>query len=91
METTFDNKCVILAELWLEYREDTEFEDYIKYNDLGLPLAYSVYNKIIEPNDNVTRFIDEAFALLLVLLGLSDDNYQSLDDLLNGSSDENGE
>jgi len=85
METTFDNKCVILADLWLEYREDPEFEDYIKYNDLSLPLAYAITNKIIEPSDRAKSFINEGFALLLDLLDVLDDNYQSLDDLFAGS------
>lgn len=87
METTFDNKCGILSELWLEYREDPEFEDYIKYNDLALPLAYAITNQIIEVSDRVKSFVDEGFALLLDLLSVEDDNFQSLDDLFAGSVD----
>ena len=85
METTFDNKCAILADLWLGYREDPEFEDYITYNDLALPLAYSITNKIVEPTDRATNFINEGFSLLLSLLGVDDDNFQSLDDLFAAS------
>jgi hypothetical protein len=35
---TFDNKISILAELWMNYRDDEELQDFIEYNDLGLPL-----------------------------------------------------
>ena len=81
METTFDNKCGILSELWLEYRNDDEFEDYIKYNDLALPLAYAISNKIVDKTDSLTNFVNEGFTMLLDLLSVEDDNFQSLDDL----------
>jgi hypothetical protein len=81
METTFENKCGILSDLWLEYREDTEFEDYIKYNDLSLPLAYAVDKQIIEVTDRVKTFVDEGFAMLLDLLSVEDDGFENLDDL----------
>lgn len=85
METTFENKCIILADLWLGYREDAEFEDYIRYNDLALPLAYSLANNIVEKTDKATNFVNEGFALLIDLLGVEDDNYQSLDDVFAAS------
>ena len=87
METTFENKCEILAEVWLDYREDPEFEDYIKYNDLALPLAWAVSRNVVAKTDKLENFVDEGFALLLDLLSVEDDNYQSLDDLLAGAAD----
>ncbi len=42
MATTFENKCAILADLWLNYKDNEELEDFVEYNDLGLPLAYGV-------------------------------------------------
>lgn len=87
METTFENKCGILADLWLEYREDTEFEDYIAYNDIALPLAWAISRDVVTKTDRLTNFIEEAFALLLDLLSIEDDNYQSLDDLFAGAAD----
>jgi hypothetical protein len=85
METTFDNKCIILADLWLNYKGDVEFQTFIEYNDLGLPLAYGVANAIIEASDKATNFINETFALLLDGLGVEDNDYQNLDDLLSGA------
>ena len=32
--TTQDSKAEILAELWLNYRDDINFEDFISYNEL---------------------------------------------------------
>lgn len=88
METTFENKCSILSELWLNYKGDPEFTTFIEYNDLGLPLAYAVNNQIIEANDKVTNFISETFALLIDGLDVEDNDYQSLDDLLEGAAKE---
>lgn len=82
-ETTFDNKANILADLWLNYRDDSEFADFLEYNDLGLPLAYAISNKIVPATDIATRFIEETFALLLAGLQIAEDTgYETLDDVM---------
>ena len=80
--TTFRTRCQILAQLWMEYRDDTEFQDFIEYNDLGLPLAYAIAEGIVESTDIASNFINEAFDILLSALGLEDTGYESLEDLL---------
>jgi len=80
--TTFENKCLILSDLWLNYRDDEQFEDFITYNDMGLPLAYALSEEIVKGTDTSTQFINETFDLLLAGLGIEDSDYQSLDDLL---------
>ena len=87
MATTFDNKASILADLWLNYRQDEEFADFIEYNDIGLPLAYAIANGIVKTTDVATRFIEETFDLLLAGLGYEDLTFEDLDELL-GSLDE---
>jgi hypothetical protein len=82
MTTTFENKASILADLWIEYRDDENFNDFFEYNDLGLPLAYAIANGLIDTTDKVSSFIDEAFALLLEGLGQEDTGYESLEQLL---------
>ncbi len=83
MPTTFDNKASILADLWLNYRQDKDFTDFVEYNDIGLPLAYAIANDIVKTTDIATRFIDETFDLLIAGLEIDDteDGYESLDDL----------
>ena len=52
--TPFSSKCEILGELWLKYRADyPDLEDFIEYNDLGLPIAYAIANDIVKPLDIV--------------------------------------
>ncbi len=82
-ETTFTSKCEILADLWLNYRDDSEFGDFITYCDLALPLAYAYANAIItERTEQATNFINEAWALLLNGLGIEDAEFATLDDVL---------
>ena len=80
-ETTFQNKCDILSELWINYKTDQNFEDFISYNDLGLPLAYAIANGIVVATEASVRFIDETFNLLLSSLEVDDKGFDSLDDI----------
>lgn len=81
-ETPFSTKAEILADLWLNYRQDDEFADFIEYNDIGLPLAYLIHNEIVKTTDVAQKFVEETFELLLAGLEIPDDGYEHLDDLL---------
>jgi hypothetical protein len=78
----FDNKITILAELWMNYRDDNELKDFIEYNDLGLPMAYFLMNEIVLPTDSTHIYINETYDLLLGALGAEDKEWSSLDELL---------
>ena len=81
--TPFSNKCEILGELWLKYRGDyPDFEDFIDYNDLGLPIAYAISNNLVKSTDLAKAFVEETFDLLLAGLGVEDDGWDNLDELL---------
>ena len=80
--TPLFSRAEILADLWMNYRDDEEFLDFVEYNDLGLPLSYAFANGIIESNENVEAMIDESFNLLLAAMETEDTGFDSLDDLL---------
>lgn len=84
MATEQNIKLEILADLWMNYRSDEEFTDFIEYNDLGLPLAYAAINNITSLNPTGEAMVEESFNLLLAALGVEDleEGYSSLDDLL---------
>jgi hypothetical protein len=84
--TPFSNKCSILGELWLSYRSEEDFEDFIDYNDLGLPIAYAIANDIVKSTDLAKAFVDETFDLLLVALGLEDEAWEHLDEMLSAQN-----
>ncbi|CAB4242276.1 hypothetical protein UFOVP222_93 [uncultured Caudovirales phage] len=81
-ETTIDNKIGILAQFWMDYRNSDAFESFIMYNDLGLPLSYAFAEKLAKPTDIGIDFINETFGLLLGTLGIEDDAYETLEDIL---------
>jgi hypothetical protein len=66
----------------MDYRGDVEFQDFIEYNDLGLPLAYAISEGIVEKTDIASNFINEAFDILLAALGVEDTGFESLEDML---------
>lgn len=82
METQFLDKAQILADLWMNYRWEKDFEDFITYNDLGLPLAFALSEEIIERTPQLDTYIEETFALFLAALELEDEGFDSLDDIL---------
>jgi hypothetical protein len=81
-ETTIENKAGILSELWMNYRDDVEFADFIDYNDLGLPLAYAIANGIVDLSPKANDFISETFDLLLASLAIEDTGFETIDDVL---------
>ena len=80
--TSYTDKCAILAELWLAYRTDPEFQYFTEYNDLGLPLAYAIDCDIIKSTEMAQRFVEETFDLLLASLKVEDTGFDTLDALL---------
>jgi hypothetical protein len=80
--TAYTDKCSILAEVWLDYRNDEEFQDFIEYNDLGLPIAYAIANEIVKSTEMAQRFVEETFDLLLAALDIEDSGWENLDELL---------
>jgi hypothetical protein len=84
--TPFSDQCVILTDLWLNYRSDEGFTDFIEYNDIGLPLAYAVTKGLAEVNSVGESLIEETFSLLLEGLGLDDTGFDSLDEVLDANT-----
>jgi hypothetical protein len=84
-ETPFEIKCNILADLWMNYRGDIDFKDFIEYNDVGLPAAWLLAEDIVSVTERVTPMIEETFLLLMAALDIEEDSgFESLDDMLVG-------
>jgi hypothetical protein len=66
----------------MNYREDDHLDDFMEYNDLGLPLAYLLMNEIVLATEQSVIYIDETFDLLLSALSVEDKGFESLDELL---------
>jgi len=82
-KTPFNDKCNILADLWLNYRADEQFSDFVEYNDLGLPLAFLFTEDIVKAkSDQANQMVEETFDLFLSALELEDEGFDTLDDML---------
>lgn len=86
MTSSLNNKAGILAELWMNYRDDKDLADFIEYNDIGLPLAYFVYNELVEPTTSAEMYVEETYHLLVFSLGIEDKEYDNLDEMLSEAS-----
>jgi hypothetical protein len=87
MPNDFSNKITILAELWMNYRDDEQLKDFIEYNDLGLPMAYFLMNELVLPTKQSEVYVSETYELLISSLGAEDIEFESLDELLNSIQD----
>jgi hypothetical protein len=81
MQTDFQSKVSILADLQANYQGDSEMRDFMEFNDIGLPLAYLVNEKLAVETESGSRFIEETFELLLVALGIEDTGFEFLDEV----------
>jgi hypothetical protein len=88
--TDFTKVCEILGVLYVNYKEDDDFKDFIDFNDLGLPLAYLASENLCEVSDDGARYIMETWLLFLKGLGLEDTGvWDSLEDVLEIAEDNN--
>lgn len=78
----FSNQASILSQLWMNYKQDDSFKDFVEYNDLGLPLAYFIATGLVVPNDQAKYYVEETYDLLLASLKVEDKEYASLDEML---------
>ena len=86
MATDFSNQTSILADLWINFRDEGEFKDFLEYNDIGLPLAYYIHTDLVTPTDQAKMFVEETFNLLCSALGVDiDGEYESLNEMFDKS------
>jgi hypothetical protein len=81
MKTSFETQCDILAQLWIEHRQDEDFKDFVEYNDLGLPLAYFISEGVALPTPLAETYVGETFDLLLFALDVEDTGFELLADI----------
>lgn len=83
MTTTFKNKCAILSDLWINYRMNEELQDFVAYNDLGLPLGYFIHTKLVTVTDEGIPYVEDTFNHLCMGLDMDPNGeYESLSDLM---------
>ena len=79
--TDFTSKCEILGQFYSNYRNEKDFQDFMEFNDLGLPLAYFVSENLCEVSDDGVRYINETFDLFIASLEITDTGFANLEDV----------
>lgn len=82
----FADKAGVLGQLWIEFRGDEDFSDFIEYNDLGLPLAYMVAEGLVKECSPVgEEVIDETYKMFMALLEITESDLEVLEEINLGS------
>ena len=67
------DKTGILGELWINYKDDEAFQEFIRYNDLGLPLSYMVAEGLVTDLTPLgEEYIEETFGLFIASMGIEE-------------------
>jgi hypothetical protein len=89
--TDFVTQCVILGELYSDYKDAKDFKAFIEYNDLGLPLAWlTAEGLVLEVSDDGRRYILDTFEMFIESIRLTHDDIlegMTLDEVLEIASD----
>ena len=82
--SSFESICSILGELWMDYKNDKYFKDFIEYNDIGLPIAFLIDNELVEPTQLAKQYVYETWDIFLAALEVVEDlGWESLEDVFN--------
>ena len=87
----FSNKCEILGNLWLFYREDIQgneaWEAFFEYNDIALPLAYMLMSELTSAvNDDGREYIEQTWLMFCDYIEIDPDGeYETISDAFEAS------
>lgn len=92
-KTAFSEKCKILGDLWLYYREEVEgneaWENFFAYNDVALPLAYLIAYDIalVSGDGQAEKFIDQTWATFCDYIEIDPEGwYRTIDEAFAASN-----
>jgi hypothetical protein len=78
-----NNKIAVLADLYLNYRDEEQFKEFADYNDIGLPIAHLVHTGLCNMNKEAELYIEETYDLLIAAMGVDPDEvYETIDDMI---------
>ena len=83
MINELNNKIAVLADLYLNYRDEDQFKEFADYNDIGLPIAHLVHTGLCTMNKSGEIYSEETYDLLVSAMNVDPDgNYESIEDML---------
>ena len=79
MINELNNKIAVLADLYLNYRDEEQFKEFADYNDIGLPIAHLVHTGLVTMNKEGEIYIEETYDLLVSAMNVDPDgNYETI-------------
>lgn len=82
----FADKAGIIGQLWIEFRHDEDFEQFMEYNDLGCPLGYMIAEGIVkEPSPLGEEMLVETYRMFMELINVTDEEVAELPEINLGS------
>jgi len=82
MALNLADKSGLMAELWMNYRDDKNFSDFFGYNDIGLPISYYLAEGLItELSPLGEQYIIETCDMFLALIDVTEDEADGLIDI----------
>ena len=83
MMNEMDRKVGVLADLYLNYRDENQFKEFADYNDIGLPIAHLVHTGLCNMNKEAEVYVEETYDLLVSAMGVEPDlDYHTIEDML---------
>jgi len=82
MALNLADKSGLMAELWMNYRDDKNFSDFFGYNDIGSPISYYLAEGLItELSPLGEQYIIETCDMFLALIDVTEDEADGLIDI----------
>lgn len=92
-KTAFSEKCQILGDLWLYYREEANkheaWKEFFLINDVALPAAYMISNDYLLPSGDgmIENFIDETWDSFCEYIEIDPEGwYRNIDEAFSASN-----
>jgi hypothetical protein len=74
------DKTGILGQLWIQFRDEEEFETFMEYNDIGLPMAYYVAEGLVKDLTPLgEQYIIETFDMFSKALNITEEEIDGLE------------
>lgn len=78
----FADKTGILAQLWIDFREDENFTAFMEYNDIGVPMAYYMAEGLVTGLSPLgEQYIEESIDMMFKLLEITEAEVDDLHEI----------
>jgi hypothetical protein len=78
----FADKTGILAQLWIDFRDDDNFKAFMDYNDIGVPMAYYVAEGLVNGlTDLGEQYVEESIEMMFKLLDITEAEVEELHEI----------